>query len=179
MLAVLDADPGCVDRILLDNMTRLDPTLPGVPITWPLHVLASFKPPLQGWIYGSDGLQTIHVQDGPCCERPCSFAWRCQAQCRSHIRQVLCCGTLTTCQDESASILWPACRWGGRADAAECHGSHKRAQGGNRGERECVAADCATNSVDGGCLHLVRRPHAFCHCAGHFTSHSRLVSCVS
>ncbi|KAK9919082.1 hypothetical protein WJX75_009257 [Coccomyxa subellipsoidea] len=29
ILAVLDADPGCIDRIMLDNMTRLDPTLPG------------------------------------------------------------------------------------------------------------------------------------------------------
>ena len=37
VLAVLDADPGCVDRIMLDNMTRLDPTLQGAPNTAPLH----------------------------------------------------------------------------------------------------------------------------------------------
>ncbi len=29
VLEVLQADPGCINRIMLDNMTRLDPIMPG------------------------------------------------------------------------------------------------------------------------------------------------------
>lgn len=46
VLAVLDADPGCIDRIMLDNMTRLDPTLPGAPNTAPFacfHTKEDFR----------------------------------------------------------------------------------------------------------------------------------------
>ncbi len=38
VLAVLEADPGCIDRIMLDNMTRLDPTLPGGPHPHSPHI---------------------------------------------------------------------------------------------------------------------------------------------
>ena len=38
VLAVLETDPGCIDRIMLDNMTRLDPTLPGGPHPQSPHI---------------------------------------------------------------------------------------------------------------------------------------------
>ncbi len=36
VLEVLQADPGCINRIMLDNMTRLDPTMPGPLLLGPL-----------------------------------------------------------------------------------------------------------------------------------------------